>query len=280
MRRRSVLRKQSVRKKKRKGLFSVLGRLQRLGSAVLVLCLVAAGVGVISGSFLWMYNYLLTSPYLRLEQVEMGGIPPALQRDLIQLGGLSNGTSLLAIRLDDVKEKMEEHAWVRSVRVERRFPNKVVIDAELQTPSALVVADGIYYLNRWGEIFKKVQESEVVDFPIITGISLQSGKAQEQLYRVSHVLQVLELEEGRWSADELSEIHIRENGSVSLYFEHLSAEVRLMWYDLENKLEGLKKVTEHLTRSGKIHQVSRIDLNQVDGAVVSFGDDSKRVARS
>jgi len=269
-----------VRKKKKRGLFFIFEKLHRLSSGVVILCIVAAVVGMISVSFLWVYQYLLTSPYLRLDQVETRGIAPALRSEVLQLGGLTNDMSLLAIRLEEVKEKMEKHPWVRVVKLERRFPNTLVIEAEQQIPAALVVTGGMDYLNRWGETFKKVEDSEDVDFPIVTGISPQPEKAQEQLYRAAHVLRVLELEEGLWSLDELSEIHIREDGSVSLYFEHLTAEIKLKWYDLENRLEGLKKVAEHRSRTGKLHHVSRIDLNQVDGAVVSFREGAKMPIQS
>jgi cell division protein FtsQ len=276
MRSRSVTRKQSVRKKKRKRRRSLFGKVQRFSSAVVILCVAAAAVGGISVSFLWVYHYLLTSPYLKLEQVEMRGLPAQVQSDVVRLGGLTTGMSLLAIRLDEVKEKMEEHPWVRSVRLERRFPNQLVIEAEQQVPTALMITDAMYYLNQWGEIFKRVGHSEGVDLPILTGISPQPDRAQEQLHRAAHVLRVLESEEGLWSLDELSEIHMREDGAMSLYFEHLAAEIRLMWYDMENRLAGLKRLTQHLSQTGKLHHVSRIDLNQTDGAVVSFRQEDKK----
>ncbi|MBW2118592.1 MAG: hypothetical protein JRH09_11830 [Deltaproteobacteria bacterium] len=57
---------------------------------------------------------------------------------------------------------------------------------------------------------------------------------------------------------------------MSIYFNHMTAEIKLMSYDLQSKMEGLKRVAEHLRRTGRIHQVTSINLNRVDGAVVSF----------
>jgi hypothetical protein len=39
---------------------------------------------------------------------------------------------------------------------------------------------------------------------------------------------------------------------------------------VEGKMEELKKVAKHLRESGKINLVTQIDLNHVDGAIVSF----------
>jgi cell division protein FtsQ len=165
---------------------------------------------------------------------------------------------------------MEEHPWVRSVKLERRFPHSLVILAEKQIPSALVVTDKIHYMNRHGEIFKEVKDSEEIDLPIITGASLDILEDSEQLHRAARVIKILEAEKGLWSLSELSEIHLKRNRGMSIYFSHLAAEIKVTVEDLADKMDGLNKVAEHLSRTGRIHQVDRIDLSHVDGAVVSF----------
>jgi hypothetical protein len=129
--------------------------------------------------------------------------------------------------------------------------------------------DGIYYMNRRCEIFKEVNESEDVDFQVITGISRQDQKALEKLHRAARVMEVLAMQKGPWSLKGLSEIHMR-NDEMSLYFSHLSAEINIKCEDLPDKMDGLKKVTKHLRKTGQIHQVTGIDLDSRDGAVVSF----------
>ena len=131
--------------------------------------------------------------------------------------------------------------------------------------------DKFYYMNRWGEIFKEVWEWEELDFPVITGISSKQSKDwQEKLDVASLILDALGSEKGFWSLKELSEIHLNTDGSLSLYYQHMAAEIKLRPCDLESKMKGLKKVAEHLRRTGRIHQVTNIDLNHVDGALVSF----------
>ena len=57
---------------------------------------------------------------------------------------------------------------------------------------------------------------------------------------------------------------------MSLYFKHLKAEVRFKWDHLKGQMDGLRKVAQHLAKTGKMEQINRIDLNYMDGAVVSF----------
>ena len=254
-----------------KGVLSPPGVVRWIRSGALQVLLVLAITAVISLFFLSFYDYLLTSPYMKLEKVEMQGVDVKIRSELIDSCGLNSDKGLLGLKLNELKKRMEEHPWVRSVRLERRFPSTLIVEAETESPVALVVVDGIHYMNQWGEVFKEVSGSDDIDLPVITGLSGLGPDTRGQLHRASRVIKVLKSENGPWSLRELSEIHLKEDGEISLYFNHLKAEIRSMWNDLGSKMEGLKRVAEHLNRSGKIKHVIHIDLNYADGAVVSFG---------
>ncbi len=271
MGKRSVLANQSI-KKRRKGesLFLVFGVITRIGLGFTkIFCLVLA-VAIISFSFISIYHYLLTSPYVKLKKVKVTGVDRKIRHELLQMGGLNPEISLVSINLKKLKQEMEKHPWVRSVKLERRFPHSLIISAERQIPSALVVKDKIHYMNRHGEIFKEVKDSEDIDLPIVTGASRDILENREYLQRAARVIKILESEKGFWSLSELSEIHLKRDNGMSIYFSHLAAEIRVTVEDLADKITGLNKVAEHLSKTGRINQVDRIDLNHVDGAVVSF----------
>ena len=270
MKKRSVLNKQTVKRRKKGESLPVFRLIPLLGSGLLKILFLVVFMAIISLSFLCLYDYLLTSPYMKLEHVEVKGVEKEIRQELIDMGGLNSDLSLLELKLNELKQQMEKHPWIRSVELERRFPHTLIVIAEKESPSALVVLDKLYYMNRYGEVFKEVHESEGIDLPIITGVSGQGPGTCGQLGRAVSIMSVLEQEKGLWSLDELSEIHVKKDGGLSLYFNHLAAEVRLMHEDLSTKIEGLKKVAEHLIRTGRIHQVTNIDLDHMDGALVSF----------
>jgi len=242
----------------------------RLGSGFLKAFLLIMFVVMISVSFLYLYQYLIDSPHMKLREVDFRGVGGDIRRELIIRAGLTPDLSLMAIRLNDLKRKMEGHPWVRSVELERQFPHTLVVAVEKQVPFALVLEDRTYYMNRWGKIFKEVCDSEEMDFPVITGVSFKGPDKEKGLSQAAQAIRTLESEEGPWSLKGLSEVHINRDGSLSLYFNHLAAEIRSLGSDLEMKMEGLKKVAEHLNRTGGIARVTGIDLDCVDGAIVSF----------
>jgi cell division protein FtsQ len=271
MKRQSVLNKQSVKKQKKRDFLAFFRVIPIVGSGLLKVLFLVTGIAVISLSFVFLYYYLLSSPYMKLKQVDMEGVDRKIRQELIETCNLNSDLSLLELNLNELRDKMEAHPWIRSAKLIRRFPHTLIVQAEKESPSALVLLEKLSYMNRWGEIFTQVKELEDMDFPIITGVSEKDPKAlKEKLEMASLILKALEPEKGLWSSNRLSEIHVNRDGRLSLYFDHMNAEIKLMPCDLQSKIDGLKKVEEHLRSTGRIHQVTSINLNHVDGALVSF----------
>ena len=251
-------------------LSSALGVIHSAAFALLKIFILVLFVAVISFSFLSLYQYLLSSPYMRLEEVQITGIEEKIRTELKKIHNLDADQSLLGINLNELNRKIEEHPWIRSVKLERRFPNTLIVEAERQEPLAMVIMEQMHYMNRYGELFKKVGGQDSIDLPVVTGIPKDPVKSRELLKNAVHVMEILEAEAEPWSLSQLSEIHVRNKDEMSLYFNHLKAEVRIKWRHLAGKIDGLRKVSKHLAKTGKREQINRIDLNYGDGAVVSF----------
>ncbi len=234
--------------------------------------ILAMVIGLISVSFLSIYHYLLSSPYLRLEQVEVDGVDEKIREELIKACGLSSDVSLLGLNLNRVKHKMEGHPWVKAVSLERRFPHSLIVHVEKERPLGVVAMDKLYYFNGQGEVFKEVSRSEEVDFPLVTGVDREGAKRREQLMRAVSAIKGLEAVKGPWALNQLSEVNVKEDEMLSLYYENMGAEIRLTASALGGGMDKLTRVARHLRESGRMDWVNRIDLNYTDGVVVSFRD--------
>lgn len=242
-----------------------------IGSCFVRISFVVTGGVVISLAFLSLYGYLLTSPYIRLETVVFQGIDGELKDELLQMCNLNFELSLLAVNLTELRQSLEKHPWISSVNLEKRFPHTLVIRAEKEEPWAIVAMESkLYYINRWGKIFKETHETDSLDYPVITGISKGGNGREKDVDRAVQVLRILESEKAPWSLDNLSEVHLKKDRQVSLYFSFLPAVIRLNGTDLAMRMGDLKKVVEHLNSTGRIHMVRSINLNYDAGAAVSF----------
>ena len=241
-----------------------------IGSGFMKLFLFFSVLAAVSLTFVVLYNCLLSSPYMKLERVEIRGVDESIRNDLLQMCGLTSEQGLLNLKLEVLKNEMEKHPWVRTATVERRFPDTLIVEVEKEGPALLVLMNKFYYMNKEGELFKPISPNDEIDFPILTGLSPEDPDQKSKLHQTASVLRVLKKEKGRWSVQNLSEIHLDENGEISLYFNHMQAAIRIPGQNVAGKMDALKQVAKHLSESGKIHFVTQIDLNHGDSAIVSF----------
>jgi cell division protein FtsQ len=253
----------------------VFALFHKLGSGMVKFLILATVITVISVSFLCLYHYLLSSPYLRLQQVEVEGVDGKIRDELIEVCGLNSHSSLLDLNLNRLKQQMEGHPWIRSVNLERRFPHALIVQAEKEQPLGVVLMDKLYYVNRWGEVFKEVSQSEGVDFPLVTGIQSEESRQREQLRRAVSLMRALESVGGPWTLSQLSEVNVKEDEVLSLYYKDIGAEIKLIGSQVGGEMDKLGRVARHLKETGVINQVNRIDLSYRDGVVVSFRDGIK-----
>jgi cell division protein FtsQ len=106
---------------------------------------------------------------LRVQQVVIVGranTPEPLLRAAI---GISRGDSILAVSLHDVRARIESLSWVASATVERRLPDRIMVQLVERRPFAIWQHQGKFrVIDRAGQ----VMEQELVDardLPLVVG---------------------------------------------------------------------------------------------------------------
>lgn len=270
MKRKKLLAAQAVTKKKGGRLSRWRTTFHAFSALVMKGILVLVGLVVISLVFLYLYGYLLTSPYIRLEEVVITGADEEMKGELLNMACLNYEHSLLAIDLNELKQNLEKHVWVRSVSLEKSFPHTLIINVEKEEPWALALTDKLFYMNRWGRLFKELSSDERIDFPVVTGLSQVEEERKEQVEAAVRILRLFETGEPPWDLGHVSEVHVKQDGAVDLYVSFIPGVVKVKVTDLAAKLDDLKEVVQHLVSTGRIHMVRVIHLDYGDGAAVAF----------
>jgi cell division protein FtsQ len=241
-----------------------------LGSAFLKFVYLVFALILISLLFISGYEFLQQSPYVKLQNIVVSGINPELKSQLLEAANLNAETSLLAVNLDQVQRTLEANPWIRNVELEKRYPHTLLIRAEEQKVRAVVFQERFQYVNQYGEIFKAVGPNESLDYPVITGSILKTQNGPVVFTKALNVLEALAAEKSPWSLNDLAELHFEEEGNVVLYFSSTPVEIEVRENELAAKLDDLKKVVTHLKNSGQWTLVRKIDLNYIEGIVVSY----------
>ena len=259
-----------VKRDRRRG-FSIFKRtLGQLGFGLLKIFLFLLVLGALSLTFISGYQILTSSPYFRLHNIVLTGVNDDLREEVIKISGLRERESLLSIDPVTIKGNIEAHPWIKSVFLKKEFPHTLYIKAEKQEAVAIVLLRRMYFMDREGVIFKEVERDEPVDFPVVTGLSAGDKKNGAYLKEVVSFLNALFLNDTPLSVERLSEIHVEEDGTLTIFFNKLPFKVFFGRDDFIRKIDSLTDIIKHLRAAHRLSQVRSIDLGYSDRAVVAF----------
>ena len=253
-----------------------LGLLGRLAVAVAlawgVLLAVQAG-----------YQYVTTSSRFEAKSLVFEPTPHVPVDRLRDLMGLEPGTNILAVDTAALQAKIVEEPWVKAATVERSLPDTLVVQVEEHEAAAVLLSGYFYLIDREGVPFKRLDEGERGELPVLTGVDrelLVAGdeRATQAIRRGLEVLAAYQ-EEPR---PRLSEVHIDDGGAVSLITAKSGAALRLGRGPVRDKLARFDALRAALGERADKLAVVHLDLEPPqDGperVVASFFDPADEAA--
>lgn len=199
--------------------------------------------------------------------------------DVLRAAGVGSRVNLLALNTGRVEQRLMQHPWVKSARVERLLPNRVRIDIAERHPEMVALVEGrFYYLDRQFRSFALLGSENAPDLPVLTGLSLADMVGPDD-----EMVELLALARGLWqelpAADKgpdgnLSEIHLDRVQGLSLVWNDMGATVRLGFDSFSERLERLAKVRADLKKRGELDRAVLIDLDAERRVVVRLSGDA------
>jgi cell division protein FtsQ len=201
-----------------------------------------------------VYTYLLDSPFFRLKEVKIEGCQKLKRETLLPLTRIEGMPNLFTISLRSVAEKLESHPWIDRVRVQKIFPNTILIRIEERKPIAILQLEELYYIDHKGVIFSSVGEKDEFNYPFLTGLTREvlDRDSGESKNLIGKALELLTLsEEGKVSPlEEISEVHMEKTYGIQCFTRAEGVEVRFGWEQFGEKLKRLSMIWADLKKRG------------------------------
>jgi cell division protein FtsQ len=151
----------------------------RSAAALLLLALLAGGIGWLWRTGLPSTLYARATERLlaasadagyRLRQVIVEGRRNTPREVLLESLGVHMGEPLLAIDPQDMKKRLQDLGWIRSVTVERRLPDALYIRISEDYPAAIWQQSGTFRLiDREGHPISDVDIARFARLPVVVG---------------------------------------------------------------------------------------------------------------
>jgi len=207
----------------RRLLYGARPRRSWCASVALFICLPV--VCALSWSF--FVGYVERHPYFTVREFIVDENVGFSQDDVQEWSGISVGMSMWDVDPAQVKSQLLSHSWIQSAQVRRDFPQRVHVSISVRRPVAIVLHEGLMYLDESGSCFKKPAKSPAVDLPYVSGFAGASLDAPGVRSALEGVLRLLSLSH-LWQ-ESLSEIHWDERQGYTLFLEQRRVTIHLGW---------------------------------------------------
>ncbi len=238
-----------------------------LGTAWSVLKL-ALGVMLVVGASLsvaWgAHRYALNTPRFGIKNLEISGVRKKPDAEIAKLAGVKPGDNIFALDTARAEARVLEDPWIKEVKITRELPGTLKIELTERDASAIAAVDEqMYLVTRSGEPFKRLEEADPFDLPVVTGISAEelARDREREIERIAVGMDVLR----QWERIGLSktypaqEVNLRPGGSVSLTIGKSGITLALGRGPWRKKLLMAERVMGQLARKGRTPGIIFLD---------------------
>ena len=259
---------------KKKKLFSnrrpYWSNMTAVSRAILFALLLSVLVGGIVGSVYGIKRWMRSCPYFFVSSIEVIGEERLTEQDIIKMSGVKEGDNIFAIDLAKVAERLYGEPWIRSVDIERRLPDALVIHLQERVPVALArVGSKIYMVDRDGTPFKPLDPGEEFSAPVITGVDAEVPEPGRGRFpavdhaRMSDALKIIKMSRRGVRAlgfNNISEINFPDDETVVIYTADRGVPFYIDRKDLKRQYYRAEKILFQLYNSGEYPKVLSVDV--------------------
>lgn len=233
------------------------------------LLLISAIVG--TGGF-FAYQGLEKSDFFQVTSLKIEGCRRTSKNLIFDLSGIDIHANLLEVNVKKVESRIREHEWVESVKVDRQWPNRLLIEINERVPVAIVsLPEGLYYLDRKGTAFAQVLPPEDMDYPVITGVSSDWRKENGRVPALAEALRFIHYA-GRGSTmlpkQNISEIHLTEKGEAILFLVDRPFPIYLGSGETKTRYYRLARVLYRLYKRKEFSNIAYIRMDYMHNKVL------------
>jgi cell division protein FtsQ len=216
----------------------------------------ALGAAIVVGSWLvvaWFArSHVTTSPRFALTSIHVVGNERRSSDVVVAESGLALGANVFVADLDSARTRILADPWLVTATLTRHLPGTVVIQVTERVPVALAAIGDLFLADASGEPFKKLELGDVVDLPLITGVTPESV-AEDRDAALRDIRRGIDLaaeyeRSGLAKRIALQEVHHDPGGAFTLVVGRPSMDIVLGGPPFRRKLEQAARIVAELDK--------------------------------
>jgi len=221
---------------------------------VAIVCLVALGCGAL---WLWLPtlvtkadNWLKSENSFLVKEIIIEGNHRCQRDEIIKALNLDPRQLIFTFSLLQAQRRITALPFVKQAVISRRLPDRLQIMIKERQPEALLYLDDLYMVDGAGVVIAKAPVAEMLDFPLISGVSLSEWRQRPQVWRglLQKAMQLLKI----WAncrsqlPEEVAQIVMDEACGLNLFTTGRDWELQLGFENFDERLERWQQVLQVL----------------------------------
>lgn len=186
-------------------------------------------LGIIIGGI----TFSMVSPIFNIKEIQVIGNEQVSEETIISLSELKTEENIFKFIKSNIIEKIKENAYIETVKIHRKIPNKLQIEVQERHHDYSVDYLGNYaYINKQGYILEISEDSK--QKPIIQGVTtaenqIEIGKRlnDDDLERLEDVIKIMNATMEYNLDTKVTSIDISDKNEYSLYLEEEKKKIHL-----------------------------------------------------
>jgi cell division protein FtsQ len=211
---------------------------------VLALLALAAGVGLVLAAGPPLMAAVRRHPYFAVREVVVRNANRLAADDVRRAAGIAPGMSIWDVDVEAAADGLAALPSVRSARVRRELPHRIVIDVREERPAAILAVDGVrggqFHVSARGRVIGPVPTGDARDLPYVTGLDPATLASGDRFG--PHALRRALALARHGGGLEVSEVHVDRMRGLTLMPVRPAIPVELGWGGFDAKLERLARV--------------------------------------
>ena len=215
-------------------------------------CLLIVGTAYFAFSAgLAIKQFAYTHSMFSIRKITIAGSHRCDNDILLSYSHIKKGDNIFRINSKSAEHRIEQHPWIKKVKVVKSYPDSINILLEEHEPLALLSLSSLYFINPDGLVFKKYSGESITNIPIITSEDGDNILADSNLLKKIIAFYKNYRDNGYQEKFPISEIHHEPFLGMSLYLKKSGTKIELGDSTTSSKMIAyLDKVQESLEQHG------------------------------
>ena len=213
----------------------------------------------LSGGALWLWwptlvtradGWLKGRDGFLVKEIIVQGNYRSSRREIVKALGLAPRQLIFTFNLKDVQGRVSALPFIMKTRIRRRWPDRLEIVVKERQPKALLYLDDLYLVDQKGRVIAPAPEDEILDFPLISGVSMVQWQNQPEVWSrlLKKALSLLSVWEknGRDWPEKVAQIVLDEVCGVTVFTSEKVWELQLGLEGFEERLKRWRQVVKVL----------------------------------